>query len=484
MIVEIEPAAELCNVQQRCREYLDGIRRVAVIGAGVNGLLVTRYIKQECGQLDSLRVFEQRNEIGGTWIYSEYTGPRPDIPSKPMSIEEAARSPSVESPIYINLHTNLPLSIMALHNRPFPASLPEFPQFPPVLQYWQDFADDYQLRQHISFNTQVTLVERTDDNKEWRALLKKQESNMPFTPTIPGLALLYEKWPNRVKHVFEYRRPEAYEDKDVMVVGNGPSAVDIARDLRPYVKRLVRSIRGQPITDELRAITGAVLIPEIKRIYVGPVTNITEQNSLNEFQLQQQLELNKPTDQQVWIELDDGKIIPAPDNILFATGYRYALPFLPWLFEDKENSDWPPVLAANSLYCKNLYKQIYYTELPTLMFPGLQKQVSVITIMERQAWHIAAVLSGQCGLPSRAERALAWQEEFELSQKNGKNVHIYAGDREWQYMDWLVNDVLQDPRYSTMINTGVEKSHPTKISDQWKEIREHVREQRRIKLGF
>lgn len=50
------------------REYQQNIRRVAIIGAGVSGLLTARYIQEECGQqLDTLRVFERNGYIGGTW---------------------------------------------------------------------------------------------------------------------------------------------------------------------------------------------------------------------------------------------------------------------------------------------------------------------------------------------------------------------------------------------------------------------------------
>jgi cation diffusion facilitator CzcD-associated flavoprotein CzcO len=50
------------------KEYQNDITHVAIIGAGPGGLLAARYVKQELGtQLQVLRVFEQRNNVGGIW---------------------------------------------------------------------------------------------------------------------------------------------------------------------------------------------------------------------------------------------------------------------------------------------------------------------------------------------------------------------------------------------------------------------------------
>jgi hypothetical protein len=265
-----------------------------------------------------------------------------------------------------------------------------------------------------------------------------------------------------------------------MIVGNGPSAVDITNDLRDHTARLSRCIRNTSLTDKLCKIIGAALVPEITRIHVGVTPPTMVDENTDEFKLERQQELEKLVEQQVWLEFDDGHVIPAPDRIMFATGYRYTFPFLPWLYETEENKDWPPVLAKNALYCKNLYRQIYYTAAPTLLFLGLLKKVSVIPVIERQVWHIACVLSGQCGLPSQTEMEQAWEEEFALSEKNGRNVHVFGNSHEWEYMDELIDDVLQDPRYKD----DPKKARPGKVPEWWKESRKNVRIERQTKLGF
>lgn len=47
-------------------------KRVAVIGAGPSGLSAVRALSQE-GTFDTIRVFERRHKIGGTWYASYFT---------------------------------------------------------------------------------------------------------------------------------------------------------------------------------------------------------------------------------------------------------------------------------------------------------------------------------------------------------------------------------------------------------------------------
>jgi len=282
----------------------------------------------------------------------------------------------------------------------------------------------------------------------------------------------------------------------VLVVGNGPSAVDIVRDLRSHVGGLVRCIRRVPLTDELRKRAGALLVPEVKQIHLGCPTgldaNIVPADDVD-FGASVRSEMAKPEAEQVWLRLDDGRAVPAPDVLLFATGYRYAFPFLPWLREGNihggHTKDYPPVLAADSSHCCNLYHQIYYTPLPTLSFICLQKQVSPFPLMECQAWHVASVLSGQCGLPPLPERRRRLLAEEAVGWKRAKGVHSLEGDLEWIYNHQLVTEVSLDPQRARRdaqrsSQDIAAESRPGLAPEWWKVLRRTAREQRQRELGF
>ncbi|RKP05153.1 hypothetical protein THASP1DRAFT_33008 [Thamnocephalis sphaerospora] len=495
------------------RVYMNGVRRVAVIGAGVGGLLAARFVKQELGaQLETLRVFEQRDDIAGTWIYSEDTGPRPAFPSA-ATLPPYGQWPPTQSPVYANLLTNLPIALMALHDRPFAATLPDYPSYTEVLAYWRQYAEDYQLNQHIRLRTRVELVTPAAENTDghtmsWTVTLRNLDTSAAdsstseqtadvwqeqfdavivcnghyqeqFVPAIPGLQVLATQFPQR----------------SVLVIGNGPSAFDIVRDLRPHVSRLIRCIRNVPLTDEFKGLSGTVLVPEITRIFTGEAISQIPSDALlhakedADFGPQARIEIAKPQSEQIWLGLSDQRVVPAPDVLLLATGYRYTFGFLPWLRDDLSDGHQPAVLAADGASCHNLCYQLYYTNMPSLSFIGLPKMVSPFPLMERQAWHVASVLAGRCCLPPQHERERTAHSEEEAGRDRLRGWHSLDGPAEWEYSDRLVTKVRTDPRRQRLEaertdQERIGESWPDLVPEWWKNMRQNARALRREAIGI
>lgn len=49
-----------------------GKKRVAIIGGGVAGLIVARHVSARAEDY-SLMLFEQTDQVGGTWVYTDRT---------------------------------------------------------------------------------------------------------------------------------------------------------------------------------------------------------------------------------------------------------------------------------------------------------------------------------------------------------------------------------------------------------------------------
>ena len=108
---------------------------VVVVGAGASGLCSARHALQMLDHHQDLTVsvIERSSAVGGIWS-------------------------AVTTPVYENLHTNLPKELMAFPDFPFQPSEKSFVHHREMASYLAAYAKHYNLEQHISFGTEVTRV--------------------------------------------------------------------------------------------------------------------------------------------------------------------------------------------------------------------------------------------------------------------------------------------------------------------------------------
>ena len=133
----------------------------------------------------------------------------------------------------LRLHTGKHLS--ALPGKPFPRSTPLFVTGRDFLGYLREYASTFELP--VRLGCEVTRashgkdgwrVETSQGPFEARALVVATGiMSSPFVPTVPGR----EAFGGTVMHSVEYRRPEPYAGRRVLVVGAGNSAGEIAPEL-------------------------------------------------------------------------------------------------------------------------------------------------------------------------------------------------------------------------------------------------------------
>jgi lysine/ornithine N-monooxygenase len=151
------------------------------------------------------------------------------------------------------LHTARPLS--ALPGLAFPSSTPLFPTRRDFLAYLHRYADAFRL----PIETRVEVVSLHHANGMWTArtatgILVEARAvvvatgivSNPFVPEIPGR----HQFGGRVLHSVEYRRPNAFTNRRVLVVGAGNSAGEISVEL---------ARAGADVTLAVR--TGAMVVP-------------------------------------------------------------------------------------------------------------------------------------------------------------------------------------------------------------------------------
>ncbi|KAH7863167.1 hypothetical protein Vadar_014169 [Vaccinium darrowii] len=133
--------------------------KVAVIGAGVSGLVTARELLREGHRVV---VYEKSNQLGGIWVYD------PRTESDPLGIDPNRER--VHSSLYFSLRTNTPRIFMGFSDYPLTdrGDPRNFPRHEEVLMFLKDFAKDFKLTEWIRFETEVVRVERVNSgDDEW-----------------------------------------------------------------------------------------------------------------------------------------------------------------------------------------------------------------------------------------------------------------------------------------------------------------------------
>jgi cation diffusion facilitator CzcD-associated flavoprotein CzcO len=186
----------------------DHNRRVAVIGAGIAGLVTAKVLRDDGFDVT---VFEKEPEIGGVWA---------------------------ESRTYPGLRTNNSRNTYGFSDHPYDESADVFPTAEQVRVYLASYASRFELAPLIRLSTEVTRVSRQDDGFEvaFRGVDGADASHFDFAvvcvgtfsePYVPEIAGS-ERFEGTVVHSSQATDRELFAGKRVVVVGAGKSALDCA----------------------------------------------------------------------------------------------------------------------------------------------------------------------------------------------------------------------------------------------------------------
>ncbi|KAL7625675.1 monooxygenase [Parahypoxylon ruwenzoriense] len=463
------------------------VRKVAVIGAGPSGLAAAKYLLAQ-GAFVQVVVFEQQAEVGGVWNYSgeaktsgkakgggrgggavdgqvPQTDAHPRV-DEPVYVDGGAKdgvggegggTPLFPSPMYEDLHTNIPHTLMKYSDLDFPSELEIFPTRQSVQEYLVQYARD--VRRVIKFSTQVTRValrHRGDGNSkeeeehkreldQWdvhtRDLLSGQEAQDTYdavvvasghysTPYIPSdignIAEFHAAHPGVVSHSKAYRDAAPFRGKKVVVVGTGPSGLDVAAQIRPLcAPPLLLSARTGAKPEMLAHISGGDegalrQVGEIKRFVVG----------------ERGVEFS-PHD-------GGGETAAAPhverdvDAVVFCTGYLYTFPFLGASLADGEAP-----LVTDGRRVRGLARHFLHVAHPTLAFPGLPMKIIPFPLAEAQAAVLARAWANVLPLPPRSVLEEWERADAEAGADVDGKYHVFRKGGDGRYInglhDWVVS---------------------------------------------
>ena len=404
---------------------MTALPKSCIIGAGCSGFTTAKALQDRGLPFD---LFEATGAIGGTWNYN---------------------NPGSASACYQSLHIDTSKTRMQFQDYPIPDSFPDYPHHAQILQYFNDYVDHFKLRDKITFNTRVERAARRADGV-WEVTLSTGETRLydalfvcnghhwdPNTPSFPGTFDGIEIHSHAYRTPFE---PHNLVGKNVLVVGMGNSAMDIASELaqKPIAKKLMvaarrgvwifpKYINGHPPDKGVapswmpqwlyrfvmkRMVIKAVGhmknygLPEpvhhpadahpsvsgefLTRAGCGDVTikpNIAEKAGRQ-------------------VKFTDGSVEDV-DAIIYATGYNITFPFL--------GQDIAPVVDNHI----GLFKRIWRPGIPNLFFMALAQPLpTLVNLAERQAKWLASFLMGEYALPpvEEMEKVIVADEEAAMGR--------------------------------------------------------------------
>ncbi|XVF73436.1 hypothetical protein PTKIN_Ptkin12aG0201700 [Pterospermum kingtungense] len=390
--------------------------------------------------------------VGGTWVYD------PKVESDPLGLDPNREI--VHSSLYGSLRVNLPRHIMGFLDYPFvkveggdPRS---FPGHEEVLRFLEDFARDFGLVELIRFGHEVVRVERVDEvSNEWvvesrtREMESRWESKEEVFDavvicngkhTVPKVAEFsgIDAWPGLQMHSHNYRTPEQFEDKIVVLIGKGPSANDILREISSLARQVHQAIRGPEVQFER--------LQDYDNVWQHPMIECAHKDGKVVFQ--------------------DGSAVVA-DIIIHCTGYKYHFPFL------RSNG----IITVEDNRVGPLYKHVFPPSLaPWLSFVGLPNRSVPSLVIELQAKWVAKVLSGKVELPTQEEMACSVQQLYRHMDKTGwpkHHTHKLRQDK-FDYENWLVDQLDLKPLESwrelmffSIITMNIKSYYGDNYRDTW-----------------
>lgn len=345
--------------------------------------------------------FELHSDVGGLWDIS-----------------------NPHSTLYESAHLISSKGMTQFDEFPMAEEVPPYPHHRQIGQYFRDYAERFDLRQHYQFSTRVLRVERQEQGwrllsecagqqREWRfegVLIANGTLHQPNQPALPGT------FTGELLHSSAYKNAEIFAGKRVLVIGCGNSACDIAVDAVHRAKSVDLSVRrgyhflpkfilGKPtdtfggaikLPRRLKQLIDGLLVrallgkpsqyglpdPDYRLYESHPVMNSLVLHHIGHGDIRPRGDMRTVDGRQVtFANGERGEY----DLILQATGYKLDYPFI-----DRAELNWPQDADAPQLYLNVFHPQhddlfmLGMIEASGLGWQGRAEQAELVALAIRQ----------------------------------------------------------------------------------------------------
>ena len=196
---------------------------VIVVGAGISGIAAGYNLKKSCSN-KSFAILEGRDSIGGTWDLFKYPGIRSDS----------------------DMHT------LGFRFKPWihDKSIADGPS---IMEYLHETVDEYNLKENILLNHKVSSANWNSEKSLWELEIVENESSHHMTCNFLFLCGGYysytkphmpdfknqENFQGEIVHPQFWNESLDYENKKIVVIGSGATAVTIVPAIARQAEHVV-----------------------------------------------------------------------------------------------------------------------------------------------------------------------------------------------------------------------------------------------------
>ncbi|HWE32801.1 MAG TPA: NAD(P)-binding domain-containing protein [Solirubrobacteraceae bacterium] len=401
-----------------------------VIGAGSSGIAAAKALHERGIPFDCI---EKSDRVGGNWVFKNTNG---------------------MSSSYRSLHINTSRERMEYSDFPMPKSYPDFPHHAQIAQYFDDYVDHFGFRDKIVFETGVERAARGADGV-WSVELDSGATRRYDMVLVANGHHWNPRWPEPAypgefdgvqMHSHHYIDNADFKDKNVLVVGIGNSAMDIATESSFIASKTFLSSRrgayilpkylfGRPL-DQIGVNALTPLLPfafrrailmAMYRIGVGKVQDyglpepdhrLGEAHPTISADFLNRIAHGEMTWKPNVQALEGGRVrfedgtAEQVDIIVWCTGYKVTFPFFDEGLIAAPDNDLP------------LFRRVFPPSVDNLAFIGLLQPLgAIMPLAEAQGRWIASYLRGEYHLPPGP------QMERDMERERSKMFKRYVASK-------------------------------------------------------
>lgn len=380
--------------------------RVAIIGAGSSGIASLKALHEKGFDVDC---YEKSDQVGGNWVFGNRNG---------------------MSAAYKGLHINTSRERMEYSDFPMPKSFPDYPHHSHIAKYFNDYVDHFGLRERIRFETGIDKAERLPGGG-WRLTTEHGEVQDYDALLVANGHHWNQRWPEPAfpghdttsieqMHAHQYTSDDCLRERNVVVLGMGNSAMDIAVESSYVAKHTwLAARRGAWITPKYFFGRPSDQMPNDPRLPFRLRRWIAERIVIAQAGRPEKYGLPKPDHKfgeahptvsgRILDRIGHGTITPKPniarlhdreieftdgtsvpcDVVVYCTGYKITFPFF-----DED------LISAPDNHIE-LFRRVFHPEHDDVFFVGLLQPLgAIMPLAEAQGQWIGDYLKGEYHLPS------------------------------------------------------------------------------------